>query len=352
MASLQETVSRIGPLSAAAMEAARARQDQLTKPQGSLGRLEDLSVQVAGITGNPRPVIRHKAVIVVAGDHGVAAEGVSAYPQEVTAQMVYNFLRGGAAINVLARHGGVRVVVVDAGVAADLEPHPALKIRKIGYGTGNIARGPAMSREQAVQALETGIALVEEERAQGLDLVAPGDMGIANTTPAAAIVAAVTGLPPAAVTGRGTGLDDTGLARKIAVVEQALRVNQPDPRDGVDLLAKVGGFEIGVIAGIILGAAAHRIPVVLDGFICTAGALVAAALAPAATAYCIAGHNSVELGHRAMLEHLGLRPLLDLNLRLGEGTGAVLAMGLVEAACKVLNEMATFAEAGVSERSD
>ncbi len=370
MASLHETVSRIGPLSAAAMEAARARQDQLTKPQGSLGRLEDLSVQVAGITGNPRPVIRHKAVIVVAGDHGVAAEGVSAYPQEVTAQMVYNFLRGGAAINVLARHAGARVVVVDAGVAADLEPHPALKIRKIGYGTGNIARGPAMTREQAVQALETGIALVEEERERGLDLVAPGDMGIANTTPAAAIAAAVTGLPPATVTGRGTGVDDAGLARKIAVVEQALRVNRPDPRDGVDLLAKVGGFEIGVIAGIILGAAAHRLPVGLGGllcaprgttapasrggrdrFSCPAGALVAAPLAPAVTAYCIAGHNSVEVGHRAMLEHLGLRPLLDLNLRLGEGTGAVLAMGLVEAACKVLNEMATFAEAGVSERT-
>ena len=210
---------------------------------------------------------------------------------------------------------------------------------------------PVSVYEALVEAQRVEEVLLRE-RAQGLDLVAPGDMGIANTTPAAAIAAAVTGLPPAAVTGRGTGLDDTGLARKIAVVEQALRVNQPDPRDGVDLLAKVGGFEIGVIAGIILGAAAHRIPVVLDGFICTAGALVAAALAPAVTAYCIAGHNSVEAGHRAMLEHLGLRPLLDLNMRLGEGTGAVLAMGLVEAACKVLNEMATFAEAGVSERSD
>lgn len=350
MTSLQETIARIGPLSTSAMEAARARQDRLTKPQGSLGRLEDLSVQVAGITGNPRPAIRHKAVIVVAGDHGVAAEGVSAYPQEVTAQMVYNFLRGGAAINVLARHIGARVVVVDAGVAADLEPHPALKIRKIGYGTASIARGPAMTREQAIQALETGVALVEEELSQGLDIVAPGDMGIANTTPAAAIAAAVTGLPPAEVTGRGTGVDDDGLARKIAVVEGALAVNRPDPKDGVDLLAKIGGFEIGVIAGIILGAAAHRIPVVLDGFICTAGALVAAAVAPAVTAYCIAGHNSVERGHRAMLDHLGLKPLLDLNMRLGEGTGAVLAMGLVEAACKILDEMATFAEAGVSER--
>lgn len=348
---LEQTVASIGPLCEEAMAAARARQDQLTKPQGSLGRLEELSVQIAGITGNPRPVIRNKAVIVVAGDHGVAAEGVSAYPQEVTAQMVYNFLRGGAGISVLARHVGARVVVVDAGVAADLEPHPALKVRKIGYGTGNIARGPAMSREQAIRALESGIALVEEERAQGLDIVAPGDMGIANTTPAAAIVAAVTGRPPAEVTGRGTGVDDTGLARKIAAVERALAVNEPDPRDGVDLLAKVGGFEIGTIAGIVLGAAAARIPVVLDGFISTAGALIAAAIAPTVVSYCIASHNSVEVGHRAMLHHLGLRPLLDLNLRLGEGTGAALAMSLVEAACKVLNEMATFAEAGVSERA-
>ncbi len=333
------------------MAAARARQDQLTKPQESLGRLEELSILVAGITGNPRPVIREKAVIVVAGDHGVAAEGVSAYPQEVTAQMVYNFLRGGAGINVLARHVGARVTVVDAGVAVDLQPHPDLKIRKIGYGTGNIARGPAMSREQAVQALELGIALVEEELARGLDIVAPGDMGIANTTPAAAVVAAVTGLPPAMVAGRGTGVDDAGLARKIAVLERALQVNRPDPRDGVDLLAKVGGFEIGTIAGIILGAAAHRIPVVIDGFISTAGALIAAAIAPQVTPYCIAAHNSAEPGHRAMLEHLGLTPLLDLKMRLGEGTGAALAMSLVEAACKVLNEMATFAEAGVSERA-
>ncbi len=348
---LQETIAKIGPLSLSAMEEARKRQDQLTKPQGSLGELEELSVKVAGITGNPRPVIRHKAVIVVAGDHGVAAEGVSAYPQEVTAQMVYNFLRGGAAINVLARHVGARVVVVDAGVAADLEPHPGLKIRKLGYGTGNIALGPAMSREQAIQALETGIALVEEEKALGLDLVAPGDMGIANTTPAAAIASAVTGLPPAEVTGRGTGLDTEGLARKIAVVERALKVNNPDPKDGIDLLAKVGGFEIGVIAGIVLGAAANRIPVVLDGFISTAGAIIASTIAPTVTAYCIAGHNSAEPGHSAMLRHLGLKPLLNLNMRLGEGTGAALAMHLVEAACKILNEMATFAEAGVSERT-
>lgn len=351
MGTLEEVISRIGPLSEEAMFSAQMRQNLLTKPQGSLGRLEELSIQIAGITGNPRPVIRHKAVIVVAADHGVAEEGVSAYPQEVTAQMVYNFLRGGAAINVLARHTGARVVVVDAGVAVDLEPHPALKVRKIGYGTANIARGPAMKREEALQALKVGITLVKEELEQGLDIVVPGDMGIANTTSAAAIASAITGLPPAVVTGRGTGVDDETLARKIAIVEQALRVNKPDPKDGVDVLAKVGGFEIGVIAGIILGAAAHRIPVVLDGFICTAGALIAATIAPMVKYYCIAGHNSAERGHHAMLEYLGLKPLLDLNMRLGEGTGAVLAMNLVEAACRILNEMATFAEAGVSGRT-
>ncbi len=348
---LEQTLSRIGPLSEEAMAAARARQDRLTKPQGSLGRLEDLSVQVAGITGNPRPRLKHKAVIVAAGDHGVAAEGVSAYPQEVTAQMVYNFLRGGAAINVLARHVGARVVVVDAGVAAELEPHPQLRIRKIAPGTGNIARGPAMSREQAIQALELGISLVQDELNRGLDIVATGDMGIANTTPAAAIAAAITGLPPAQVTGRGTGVDDERLAHKIAVVERALEVNRPDPRDGVDVLAKVGGFEIGTLAGVVLGAASHRIPVVIDGFISTAAALIAGVLSPQAVAYCIAGHVSAEAGHRAMLRHLGLEPLLDLDMRLGEGTGAVLAMNIVEAACKILDEMATFEEAGVSEKS-
>jgi len=347
---LKQTISHIGPLSEEAMAAARARQDQLTKPQGSLGRLEELSILVAGITGNPRPLIHHKAIIVLAGDHGVAAEGVSAYPQEVTAQMVYNFLRGGAGINVLARHIRARVVVVDAGVAMDLEPNPGLKVRKIGYGTANIASGPAMSREQAVQALEMGISLVEEELSRGLDIVGTGDMGIANTTPAAAIAAAITGLPVSEVTGRGTGIDDAALARKVAVIERALAVNKPDPEDGIDVLAKVGGFEIGGIAGVVLGAAAHRIPVVIDGFISTAGALIAATICPGVVPYCIAAHNSAEAGHRAMLKYLGLKPLLDLEMRLGEGTGAALAISLVEAACKVLNEMATFAEAGVSEK--
>ncbi len=349
MSTLAQTISAIGPLDEAAMAQARARQDALTKPQGSLGRLEAISIQVAGITGREQPCLRHKAVVVMAGDHGVAADGVSAYPSAVTPQMVFNFLRGGAAINVLARHVGARVVVVDMGVAADIPPQPGLVIRKVGYGTASLRRGPAMSRAEAVQAVEAGIAVLEDELARGLDIVATGDMGIGNTTPSAAIAALVSGLPVARVTGRGTGVDDQGLARKVAVIEEALRVNRPDPADGLDVLAKVGGFEIGGIAGVILGAAAHRVPVVVDGFISTAGAAIAALLAPRAKAYMVSGHKSVEIGHQALLDFLGLVPLVDLDLRLGEGTGAALGIGLAEAACKILGEMATFDSAGVSK---
>ena len=350
MNKLSETIRAIAPLDEKAMAAAQARQDSLTKPRGALGRLEAISIQVAGITGRERPRIRDKAVIVMAGDHGVVAEGVSAYPSAVTPQMVLNFLRGGAAINVLARHVGARVVVVDVGVAADIPPQPGLVVRKVGYGTANLRRGPAMTREQAVQCIEAGIEVCEAELARGLDVVATGDMGIGNTTPSAAIAAAVTGLPVAQVTGRGTGVDDEGLALKVRVIEEALQLNRPDPRDGLDLLARVGGFEIGAIAGVILAAAAHRLPVVVDGFISTAGAVIAALLAPQARAYMISGHKSVEIGHRAMLDWLGLTPLVDLDLRLGEGTGAVLGVSLVEAACKILDEMATFDAAGVSKR--
>ena len=347
---LTDTLAAIGPLDRAAMEQAQARQDRLTKPRGSLGRLEAISIQVAGITGAVQPCLRNKAVIVVAGDHGVVAEGVSAYPAEVTRQMVFNFLHGGAAINVLARHVGARVIVVDVGVAGDIAPQPGLVVRKVARGTANLRRGPAMTRAQAIQALEAGIAVLEEELARGLDVVATGDMGIGNTTPSAAIAAAVTGLPVAQVTGRGTGVDDAGLALKIAVVEDALRLNRPDPGDGLDLLAKVGGLEIGGIAGVILGAAAHRIPVVIDGFISTAAAAIAAVMAPQAKDFMISGHKSVEIGHQALLDFLGLVPLVDLDLRLGEGTGAVLGISLVEAACKLLSEMATFDSAGVSDK--
>ena len=351
------TLPSIPSLAHEAQALARARQDTLTKPPGSLGRLEELSIQLAAITGQSRPSVARKAVIVMAGDHGVTAEGVSAYPAEVTPQMVLNFLRGGAAINVLARQAGARVVVVDIGVAADIESvdtlHAAsLRKRKIACGTQNMARGPAMTRAQAEAAITEGMDVVNAEIAGGLDLVATGDMGIGNTTASAAIVAAFTGVPVAQVTGRGTGVDDAGLARKTAVIERALAVNRPDPRDAVDVLSKVGGLEIAGLVGVILGAAAHRIPVVIDGFISGAAALAAAELAPGVKPYLIASHQSVEIGHRVVLERLGLRALLDFNLRLGEGTGAALAFHLVEAAARILNEMATFAEAGVSGKEE
>ncbi len=348
MSRLEQTIAQIAPLDSEAMAAARARQAVLTKPQGALGRLETLATQIAGITGDPRPRLLQPAVVVMAGDHGVAAQGVSLYPAEVTPQMVLNFLRGGAAINVLARHVGARVVVVDMGVAVDLPPHPELLVRKIAHGTRDFSREPAMSREQAQQAVETGIMVVEDVITAGVDVVATGDMGIGNTTPSSAIVAAITGRPVAEVTGRGTGLDDAGLARKVAVIEAALALHQPDPTDGLDVLAKVGGLEIGGLAGVMIGAAARSVPVVVDGFISGAAALIASALAPAVQPYLIAGHRSVERGHQAVFGRLDLEPLLDLGLRLGEGTGAVLAISLCQAACKILDEMATFGEAGVS----
>jgi nicotinate-nucleotide--dimethylbenzimidazole phosphoribosyltransferase len=347
---IRETIAAIGPLDESAMRDARARQARLTKPPGSLGRLEELSVQLAGISGGALPSLPRKTVIVAAADHGVAADGVSAYPPAVTAQMVLNFARGGAAINVLARQAGALVVVVDVGIAADMVGVPGLIHRKIARGSQNITRGPAMSHAQAIAALEVGLDVLQAEHASGMDLVATGDMGIGNTTPSAAIVAALTGRPPAQVTGRGTGVDDAGLARKVAAVERALSVNRPDTTDALDVLAKVGGFEIAALAGVMLGAAAARVPVVIDGFISGAAALIAAGLAPQVQPYLIAAHQSVEIGHRAALQHLGLRPLLDLELRLGEGTGAVLAFHLVEAAARILAEMATFDEAGVSDK--
>jgi len=347
---LQTILDRIQPLDAVAQEHARARQDMLTKPRGSMGRLEALSVQLAGIYGQPLPAIQHKVIVTMAGDHGVVAEGVSAYPQEVTPQMVYNFLRGGAAINVLARHVGARVVVVDMGVAADLEAHPDLIVKKVAHGTENIARGPAMTQEQAVQALLAGVEVVEQQIARGLDIVGTGDMGIANTTPSAAIALAMTGRAAADIVGRGTGVDDAGLARKVATVEQAVSVNRPDPQNALDVLTKVGGYEIAGIAGVILGAAANHRPAVIDGFISTAAAMIAVGLAPQVRPYLVAAHCSQEKGHRIMLEWLGLAPLLDLDMRLGEGTGAALGISLAEAACKILAEMATFGEAGVSDK--
>jgi nicotinate-nucleotide--dimethylbenzimidazole phosphoribosyltransferase len=352
MEALNDLIHRITPLDAQAMQAALQRQDFLTKPQGSLGRLEELSVQVAGITGKHRPVVRDKVVIVMAGDHGVVAEGVSAYPQEVTPQMVANFLNGGAAINVLSRHVGARVVIVDMGVAADLPPHPDLLVHKVAHGTGNIARGPAMTRSHALQSILAGAAVVQAEMGRGLDVLATGDMGIGNTTPSAAIAVALTGCTAENIVGRGTGLDDSGLRRKVTAVDCAIQANRPDPRDGLDVLSKVGGFEIGGLAGAILAAAANHRPVVIDGFISTAAAMIAVSLAPLSRHYLIAAHTSQERGHHFMMDWLNLEPLLDLRLRLGEGTGASLALSLVESACKILAEMATFGEAGVSEKSD
>jgi nicotinate-nucleotide--dimethylbenzimidazole phosphoribosyltransferase len=346
---LEQTVDSIQPLSQKAMTAAQERQAQLTKPAGALGRLETLSIQVAGITGQLNPPLTERAVIVAAGDHGVTAEGVSAYPSAVTPQMVLNFLNGGAAINVLARQAGARVVVLDAGVAADLPSHPDLIKAKVAPGTNNFAQEAAMSREQAVQAIEIGIAAVTREHERGLHLVGTGDMGIGNTTPSSAICAVLTGADIATVTGRGTGIDDAALENKVNVIQRALEINRPDPNDPLDVLAKVGGFEIGAIAGIVLGAAAHRIPVLVDGFISTAGALLAAALVPLSRDYMIAAHRSVEPGHKIMQKHLNLDPIFHLDLRLGEGTGSALAMPVVAAATASLNEMATFAEASVSE---
>ena len=349
MSKLEDTIARIGPLDEEAMASARARQDSLTKPLGSLGRLEELSVQIAGISRQGQPQINRKAIITMAGDHGVVAEGVSAYPQEVTPQMVYNFLRGGAGINVLARHVGARVVVVDVGVASDLEPHPDLVSMKVAKGTRNMALGPAMTREEARQALEVGINVLEAEVAKGLDIVGTGDMGIGNTTASSAITSVFTGCTVAMATGRGTGLNDAQLGHKIEVIRRALEVNQPDPTDAFGVLMAVGGLEIAGLAGVILGAAANRIPVVLDGFISGAAALVACGICPQAREFLIPAHRSVEIGHRAIFEHLRIRPLLDMDLRLGEGTGAALAISIAEASVKVLSEMATFGEAGVSE---
>jgi len=342
----------IRPRDEKAMAQARARQDILTKPPGSLGRLEELSIKLAGIQGEPVPQIRHKAIITMAGDHGVVAEGIGNWPQAVTAQMVYNFLGGGAGINVLARQSGVRLIVVDIGVAAELETDARLLSRKIAPGTQNMAVGAAMSGEQAVRAIETGIEIVTDETVKGLNIVGTGDMGIGNTTASSAISAVMMGKPAAEVTGRGTGIDDKQLAHKIAVIERALAVNHPDPGRPLEVLAKVGGFEIGGLVGVMLAAAAHRIPVVIDGFISGAAALIASALSPALKDFLIAAHVSAEVGHPLLLEHLGLKPLLDLGMRLGEGTGAALGIFLAEAAARVLAEMSTFVEAGVSERNE
>jgi nicotinate-nucleotide--dimethylbenzimidazole phosphoribosyltransferase len=344
---MEEMTAGILPLDEEAMERARQHLDQLTKPPGSLGKLEEIAVQLAGITGELTPSFGTKTVVVMAGDHGVCEEGVSAFPSEVTWQMVLNFLAGGAAVNVLARHAGANVVCVDMGINGDVE-HPGLLNRKIRRGTRNMAKEAAMTREEAEAAVKAGYELALELAAQGTGLFATGEMGIGNTTPSAAILAAFGGITPAAAAGRGTGISDQRLVRKIEVIEQALQTNLPNPADPMDVLAKVGGLEIAGLTGLILGASASRKPIVIDGFISTAAALTAARLAPAAKGYMIGSHLSGEQGHALLVKEAGISPVLGLDMRLGEGTGAVLAFHLVEAAVKIMAEMATFAQAGVS----
>ncbi len=344
-----DTLTRIAPIDAQAAEAAARRQQQLTKPAGSLGRLEALAIQIAGITGHDLPALPRKAVLIMAADHGVTAEGISAYPSDVTAQMVLNFLSEGAAINALARQAGARVVVVDIGVASPIQ-HARLLDHNVARGTANMAVGPAMSRAAAIAAINVGLEVIAAQIAAGLDLVALGEMGIGNTTAASALTAAITSAPVATITGHGTGISDPQRLHKIAVIERALRVNEPDLSDPIDVLAKVGGLEIAGLVGVILGATAAHLPIVLDGFITGAAALIAAELSPGVIPYLIASHTSVEQGHRRILERLQLVGLLDLQLRLGEGSGAALALPIIDAALAVHRAMATFTEAGVATK--
>ncbi len=351
MGLLDETIKQIFPADAGTRQKAQQRLDQLTMPHWALGRLMDLALDLAAMTRSTHPLVDKRVVVVMAGDHGVATEGVSKYPQEVTLQMVYNFLRGGAGINAISHVSGSHVVVVDMGVAADMGEIPkgaAFVSKRIRPGTSNIAAGPAMSREEAVQSIEAGIE-VARDLGSSYNLFGTGDMGIGNTTPSSAIVATITGTDPAEVTGHGTGIDDGQFQNKVKIIEKILKLNQPNPSDPVDILAKVGGFEIGGIAGLILGAASMQKPILIDGFISTAGALIAHSICPNAADYMIASHRSVEKGHKVALKHLNKEPLMDLNLRLGEGTGAALSMTLVEAAVRILTEVATFEEAEVTK---
>jgi len=352
MSLLNKTLASIKPVDGSLEKAARARLDSLTKPRGSLGILEDIAVRYCLATGTAEPRVGRRAIFTFAGDHGVAEEGVSAYPKEVTPQMVANMLAGGAAVNVLGAHAGADVRVVDMGVDADLSGAEGLLDRKVRLGTGNIAKGPAMTEDEATRALEAGIALAREAVTRGATLLGAGDMGIANTTPSAALFAALLPCEPEEITGRGTGIDDAALARKIDVVRRALEVNASGLRTPLGALAAVGGLEIAGIAGMALGAAASQVPMVVDGFISSAGALVACRMSDAVKGYLFFSHRSEEAGHAVFLDRFGARPILDLGMRLGEGTGAALAMTVIEAAVKVYNEMATFDSAGVSDRTE
>lgn len=345
---LDKTLKNIAKVDEKWYAIAQGRLDNLTKPPGSLGRLEEFARRLVAITENNSPALDKKVVFTFAGDHGITEEGVSAYPKEVTAQMVYNFLRGGAGINVLARHAGAEVVVVDIGVDHDFGELKGLIQFKVVRGTKNFSNGPAMTRQEAVRCIEVGIELAHGYAKKGYKVFGAGEMGIGNTTPSSAIASVLTGRSVSDVAGKGTGITDESLKRKIAVIEAGILLNKPNPDDAIDVLAKVGGSEIGGIAGLILGAASNKIPVVIDGFISTTGALVAYSIESKVKDYMFAAHNSVETGHKAMLDKMKLSPILDLDLRLGEGTGAALAMLMIDAGLKIYKEMATFGEAGVS----
>lgn len=350
MDKLKKTLDMIKPVNSRAVEEAQKHLDNLTKPPGSLGVLEDIAKKIAGITGEVKPALPRKTCILLAGDHGVTDEGVSAFPKEVTPQMVMNFLNGGAAMSVLSRHVGAELIVVDIGVASDLPDHPMLIKKKIAYGTANMAKGPAMTREQAIEAIEVGIEVAGECLQKGTGMFGTGEMGIGNTTPSTAITAFYRGGSVAEVCGRGTGVDDESLKLKVRVIEKAIELNKPDVDDALDVLSKIGGFEIAGMAGVMLAAAANRKPVLIDGFISGAAALVASKLQPLAVDYMLASHLSEEPGHATILELLGLKPFLRMNMRLGEGTGAALAMNIVDGALKIVHEMASFADAGVANK--
>jgi len=355
MKNLERILEKIEKIDFSLAKQTQERLDNLTKPQGSLGRLEELAKHIVEITKKDNPPMDKKVIFTLAGDHGVTEEGVSAFPKEVTPQMVYNFLNGGAGINVLAGHIGARVVVVDMGVAEKLQitnhKLQIFKDKKVAHGTKNMAKGPAMSKEEAIKAIESGIEAFEEEFDSGIDIVGTGDMGIANTTPSSAITSVITGESAEDVTGRGTGIDDATLSNKVSVIKKAIEINTPEPKDALDVLSKVGGFEIGGLAGVILAASSKRVPIVIDGFISGAAALIAYTLKPEVKDYMIAAHSSVEKGHKAALNHMSLKPVLDLDLRLGEGTGAALGINIIEASIKILTQMATFKGAAVSEKN-
>ena len=353
MSLLEKTINHVRKPNESIYQEARERLRQQARPAGSLGILEDVGARLAGIFETLDVRLTNRIIVTCAGDHGICDEGVSLFPSEVTSQMVYNFVNSGASINVLAKHAGARVEVADLGVAHDFPEDLPIFHKKVAPGTGNFARGPAMTREQAIQCIESGIEIIDELAAKGpVHLLGTGDMGIGNTTPSTAIITCFSGRPVPELCGRGTGLDDDGLMKKIRAIEKGLACNSPDPEDPIDVLAKVGGFEIGGLAGLVIGAAANNIPVLCDGLISTAGALIACKLVPSARSYLFAGHNSVEIGHRFMLEELRLAPLLDLKFRLGEGTGAALAMELMDAATRILIDIKTFEEVAIADAQE